>query len=135
MRDHLVRTVFLCIFCILTVKVHSMEATFKGSADEVKSQLYSVFSLGTEKSEVISISKSKFDIEEEEIRSYDYGSDPLVLEQEGKKLDVYSWVEMDIANYRSLKKLFIKTTVTAKFFFDEQEKLIGIDVTLYGDSL
>ena len=112
-----------------------MKATFKGSADEVKSQLYSVFSQGTEKSEVISISKSKFDIEEEEIRSYDYGSDPLVLEQEGKKLDVYSWVEMDIANYRSLKKLFIKTTVTAKFFFDEQEKLIGIDVTLYGDSL
>jgi len=112
-----------------------MKATFKGSADEVKSQLYSVFSQGTEKSEVISISKSKFDIEEEEIRSYDYGSDPLVLEQEGKKLDVYSWVEMDIANYRSLKKLFIKTTVTAKFFFDEQEKLIKIDVTLYGDSL
>lgn len=112
-----------------------MEAAFKGSADEVKSQLYSVFSPGTEKREVIFISNSNFDIDEEEIRSYDYGIDPLVLEHEGKKLDVYSWVEMDVANYRSMKKLFVKTTVTAKFFFDEQEKLIGIDVTLYGDSL
>lgn len=135
MRYYLVRTVLIFALCVLTVEVYSMEESFRGSADEVEDDLYSIFPLGEKKDIVISTAKSKLGLEESEFRSHDYGNSPLILEHNENNLDVYSWIEMDVAEYRSIKNLFIKTTVTAKLFFDEEEKLIGVDVTLYGDSL
>lgn len=135
MKNVFIRVGFLYIFCVFALKVNAMEMGFQGSAEEVENKLYSVFPIGTQKAEVVSIAKSKLELDDSEFKSHDYGEDPLVYKKEGKELFVYSWIEMNVAEYRSIKKMFIKTTVMAKLFFDNDDKLNGIEVRLYGDSL
>ena len=112
-----------------------MEISFRGSEQEVIKELYSVFPIGTSKNDVLSIAKSELHLDESELKYHDYGEDPLVLKQNEKELHVYSWIELNVAEYRSLKRMFIKTTVMAKLFFDKDKRLNGIEVKLYGDSL
>ena len=135
MNNALFRIFFLYIFCILALKAHAMEMGFQGSAEEVENELYLVFPIGTQKTEVVSIAKSKLELDDSGFKSHDYEEDPLVYKRNGEELTVHSWIEMNVAEYRSIKKMFIKTTVMAKFFFDNDGKLNGIEVTLYGDSL
>lgn len=112
-----------------------MEVNFRGSEQQVVRELYSIFPVGTSKNEVLLIAKSKLKLGESKLKSHDYGEHPLVLKEDEKEIYVYSWVEINIAEYRSIKRMFIKTTVVAKLFFDESEKLNGIEVKIYGDSL
>lgn len=135
MKSVVTRIVLFYIFCILALKVNAMEMGFQGSADEVKNKLSLVFPIGIHKAEAVSIAKSKLELDNSEFKSHDYGEKPLVYKADGKELFVYSWIEMNVAEYRSIKKMFIKTTVMAKLFFDNDDKLNGIEVKLYGDSL
>ncbi len=136
MINRLSRITFVFYLCFFVIKVNAMDMSFTGSPGEVKSELYRVFEKGMSKDTVLSVVKEKLDLEDRDIKIHDYGNEPLqYTEESGNILQVYSWVEMNIAEYRSIKRMFIKTTVMAKVFFDKESKLNGIEVKLYGDSL
>lgn len=112
-----------------------MELNINGSANEIENQLYAIFPLGISKQQVLSVAVDKLRQDSEAIKHHDYGDRSLILKIDSKDLHVYSWVELELGEYRSIKRFFIKTTVITKLYFNQNEKLIGLDVELYGDSL
>lgn len=135
MKAILVRSAFLYISCIFVVQVNAMDAKFRGSAEEVEKQLHAMFPIGMHKNEVISIAKSRLQLDESGFDSHDYGEVPLVTEIYGETVNVHSWIKMKVAEYRSIRHLFIKTSVIATYLFDDNDNLIAIDVQVSGDSL
>ena len=112
-----------------------MELDIRGSVDEIERQLHAVFPLGISKKRVVAIAVDKLQKKSEVIKHHDYGDEPLILKTDSNDLHVYSWLELELGKYRSIKRFFIKTTAITKLYFDKDNKLIGLDVKLYGDSL
>lgn len=112
-----------------------MELNIKGSASQIEKQLYVIFPIGISKQQVLSVAVNKLRQNSEDIKRHDYGDRPLILKIDSKDLHVYSWLELELGEYRSIKRLFIKTTATTKLYFNKNEKLISLDVELYGNSL
>lgn len=135
MKNNFLRLVVSCMVCFFLLKASTMELNIKGSASEIEKQLYGIFPIGISKQQVLSVAADKLRQNSEAIKRHDYGERPLILKIDSKDLHVYSWVELELGEYRSIKHFFIKTTAITKLYFDKNEKLIGLDVKLYGDSL
>lgn len=135
MRIVLARSIAFYMVCLFSLQACGMGAKFRGSADEVKSELFSLFPLGTKKEQVMSVAKHSLKLDESKFHHQNYEDGPLVYREGGQELHVYSWLEMSIAEYRPVKRLFMKTMVVAKLFFDKNDELNGITVTLTTDSL
>lgn len=112
-----------------------MELDIRGSVDEIERQLHAVFPLAISKERVVAIAIDKLQKNSEDLKHHDYGDEPLILKTDSNDLHVYSWLELELGKYRSIKRFFIKTTAITKLYFDKDNKLIGLDVKLYGDSL
>ena len=115
------------------------EVNYRGSRDEVLEDLYGVFPVGTHKTEVVSRARSVLGLDDSAFIGSTDNTGPFVFRiglHEGQEpTTVHSEIRLLLSVYRSFDVLFLKVYVSARIFFDDDDRLKIIVVSTDVDSL
>lgn len=101
-----------------------------GTPEDITKQITADFPSGLPRDALIEKLKTKYALPVEKINLTEVKQKPIEVDREGKKVEIHSWVNATLCEYRSFASLFSKNYVSVEFNFDAERNLVFFKVSV-----